>query len=311
MISRKKSRSLTKKIYEVANAKSGPFKMRHLYSELEGEKKHSIRARVYEKLGILFKKIARDTYVTITEKGNACMVIEGDGLDLSNIKDSSIDTVYFDPPWNDNKSNKGGNRNFATYETVDLNISFWKEVSRVVKDNHFVIVNMPFENANNYKMIYKWKIQAEECGLQYYAKVPWVKGNFTANTGRNSKNKEELVFFTKGKARKLRIDAKKSKLTGKEHFMRGAAGMLPTCFNIQPPTRKNRIHPSEKPVSLHAEVLKYVMKKGEVVLDMFAGSGNLGITCLEEGYNCILIEKAKKYVDLMKENLHLESFATV
>lgn len=35
-------------------------------------------------------------------------------------------------------------------------------------------------------------------------------------------------------------------------------------------------------------------EKGEVVLDQFAGSCNLGIACLESGRSAVLIEKDEK-----------------
>ena len=63
---------------------------------------------------------------------------------------------------------------------------------------------MPEENGENYEYLYQMKKMAKEAGLEYYAKVAWKKGDFVANTGRKSKNTEEIAFFTKGKARNLR-----------------------------------------------------------------------------------------------------------
>ena len=45
---------------------------------------------------------------------------------------------------------------------------------------------------------------AEKEGFKYYAKVTWKKGTFVSNTGRKAKNSEELMIFSKGKARCLR-----------------------------------------------------------------------------------------------------------
>lgn len=70
---------------------------------------------------------------------------------------------------------------------------------------------LPEENGDNYEYLYRVKQLAKEAGLEYYAKVVWKKGNFVANTGRKSKNTEEIAFFTKGKARNLRPDAKKDR----------------------------------------------------------------------------------------------------
>ena len=68
---------------------------------------------------------------------------------------------------------------------------------------------LPEENGENYGYLYQVKQLAKEAGLQYYAKVAWKKDSFVANTGRKSKNTEEIAFFTKGKARNMRPDPKK------------------------------------------------------------------------------------------------------
>ena len=53
---------------------------------------------------------------------------------------------------------------------------------------------------------------AQEAGLEYYAKVPWIKGTFVSKHRQKSQaQREDLMIFSKGKARALRIDAKKSK----------------------------------------------------------------------------------------------------
>ena len=81
---------------------------------------------------------------------------------------------------------------------------------------------------------------AQKAGFEYYAKVPWIKGSFISNTGRKAKNSEELMIFSKGKARALRIDAKKTKNTGSECFMSGTNRMLPTEFNVPPVKSEKR-----------------------------------------------------------------------
>ncbi len=116
-----------------------------------------------------------------------------------------------------------------------------------MKKGCFLVEFMPEENGENYEYLYQMKKWRKEAGLEYYAKVAWKKGNFVANTGRKSKNTEEIAFFTKGKARNLRPDAKKDKAEpGISHYMSGARGMLPTVFDIEPPGKNSRIHQGRK-----------------------------------------------------------------
>lgn len=60
--------------------------------------------------------MAKGVYRTIDNKNEQCVLIEGNGRDLSMLKDSSIDCILTDHPWLDVKSNKGGTRAFALYD---------------------------------------------------------------------------------------------------------------------------------------------------------------------------------------------------
>ena len=85
----------------------------------------SIRARIYEGVDKgLFKKITRGIYKVssqINGKSNHCLLINGDGRDLSMIEDNSIDGIITDHPYDLNKALTGGNRKFASYELFKYN----------------------------------------------------------------------------------------------------------------------------------------------------------------------------------------------
>ncbi len=398
----------------------------------------SIRARIYEGIDKgLFERVGKGLY-TVTKKDeqgkeNTCLLINGDGRDLSFLKDNSIDAIVTDHPYDTKKSLKGGNRDFADYELFQYNEQDFKEKQRVLKPGHFLVEFLPEENGDNYEYIFRVKDMARAAGFEYYANVPWKKGDFVANTGRKSKNTENVCFFTKSRARELRPDAKKNKaekpvpenifecdaqvlvnpvnLVGvmgaglakefkdkypemfneykeecsngsfkegelllyksnnqwilnfptkhdwrdmasieliekglqnfvdtyeangiksivfprlgcglggldwevvgpmmhkyldnlpidvkicgepaREHFMSGAAGMLPTVFDVGI-DKKTKIHQAEKPVELLQQILRFITKEGEIVLDQFAGSGSLGEAALKSHRDSILIEK--------------------
>lgn len=169
---------------------------------------------------------------------------------------------------------------------------------------------LPEENGENYQYLYQVKEYARKAGLDYYAKVAWKKGDFVANTGRKSKNTEDVCFFTKGKARNLRPDAKKNKANPEtEHYMSGAAGMLPTVFDVDPLAKKDKIHQAEKPVKLLEQILEFVTQEGELVLDQFAGSGVLGEAALNTHRDSILIEKDEKTYENIKRRLDKDKTA--
>lgn len=282
------------------------FSLKQLYNKIPDKPSTTLRARIYEGLGIDFERVGRVFYKTV-KNNSQCVIIEGDGRNLDMLKDNSIDAIITDHPWLDNKSNIGGDRKFTdTYDCFEYRLEDFKEKARVLKEGSFLVEILPAENENNYEYLYKIKQMAKQCGLNYYSKVPWIKSGFVSNTGRKAKNTEDIMIFTKGKARKLRIDVKKTNQTGIKQFMSGTNKILPTAFNVKPVSRNNKIHQSEKPVELFEQILDFITKPNETVLDQFSGSGSVGEACLNKGRNCILIEKSKDNIDKIKNRLFAE-----
>lgn len=182
-------------------------------------KEPSIRARIYEGIDKgLFQRVSKGVY-TVKKEDSTCLLINGDGRNLSWIEDDSIDCLITDHPYDLHSSLKGGNRDFANYDCFKYEQSDFDEKARVMKAGCFVVEFFPEENSENYKYIYDCKVMAEKAGLNYYSTVNWKKGNFVANTGRKAKNTEQIIFFTKGKPRALKIDAKKEKAFFASHTL--------------------------------------------------------------------------------------------
>lgn len=305
----KKEKSLWEHIVSVIREIGRPVEFEEIYAGLEAKgidkPRTTIRGRVYDKKAV-FKRITKNLYWFTNEAIKAgILLFQGNGRDLSIIDDETIDAIITDHPWSDDKSNKGGNRNFdGTYSSFRYTLEDFKEKARVLKTGGFLVENLPAENENNYKYLYKIKEMAEEAGLLYYAKVPWKKGTFVSNTGRKSKNTEELMFFTKGKARNLRPDKKKIKQTGEMHYMSGTAEMLPTEFDFQPPSNKQKIHQAEKPWELYERIIELVTKPGEIILEQFAGSGNLGVAALRTNRFAVMFEILRESVEKIRERLN-------
>lgn len=183
------------------------------------------------------------------------------------------------------------------------------------------------ENSNNFDYIYKCKKMAEKSGFEYYTTVNWQKGDFVSNTGRKAKNTEQMIFFTKGSPRNLKLDAKKNLKTAHENnlntkgltsyevaqelnkhsltvnYMKGTSKMLPTCFNVAKTPKKDTIHQAEKPDELFKQLLDYITLPNEIVLDQFAGSCNLGIACKEINRYAILIENDEETYNKVLDKL--------
>lgn len=281
----------------------------------------SIRARIYEGMDKgMFEKVSRGVYKA-SKNGCECLLINGDGRDLSMFADNSIDAIITDHPY-DLMTNKGGNRNFAnSYTCFQYNEQDFKEKFRVLKQGAFLVEFLPEESGGNWEYLSKVKNMAKESGFLYYAKVSWIKGNQINNTGRKSSNCEDILFLSKGKARNLRLDTKKNiaeleqhniSAKGKSseeikqllltnnlevHYMSGTNGMLPTAFIYDPPSKQERIHQAQKPKELYKAIEQYITNEFERVIDQFAGSCSIGEASLEINRNCIMFEIDKDIVD--------------
>lgn len=117
--------SLADKIYLCFKSK-GTFTLQDAYEDNSDKPKETVRARIYDNLGVKFERVTKGIYKTIG--GNeTCIVMEGDGRDLSMIEDNSIDCILTDHPWLDLKSNKGGSRKFAKYDCFKYSVEDFKE----------------------------------------------------------------------------------------------------------------------------------------------------------------------------------------
>lgn len=288
------------------------FTMKEAYDIEKDVPKPSIRARIYEGLKKgKFQKIARGVFKAVIT-GTETLLVNGNGRDLSSIPNDSIDAIITDHPY-DLDTNKGGNRNFAKYNCFQYTIEDFKEKFRVLKEGAFLVEFLPEESGKNWEYLTQVKMLAKKAGFQYYTKVPWKKGTKVNNTGRKASNCEDILFFTKGKPRKLRIDTQRNigllkkegihfKKSASSHeikeilkannlevrYMVGPKKMLPTVFDYQPP--KTKIHQSQKPVELIKNIISLITDTGEWILDQFGGSLVTASASILTGRNSIVYE---------------------
>ena len=71
-----------------------------------------------------------------------------------------------------------------------------------------------------------------------------------------------------------------------------------TVINEDKPAR-NDLHPTMKPLPLMGRLIKNSSKQGEVVLDLFGGSGSTLMACEQLNRKCYTMELDPKYVDVI------------
>lgn len=61
----------------------------------------------------------------------------------------------------------------------------------------------------------------------------------------------------------------------------------------------NDFHPTQKPVELPERAITNSSKQGQIVLDLFGGSGSTLIACEKTGRSCYMMELDEKYCDVI------------
>ncbi len=77
-----------------------------------------------------------------------------------------------------------------------------------------------------------------------------------------------------------------------------------SIWNYEIAPRDNHITP--KPAPLVENIILHSSNEDDLILDPFAGSGTTAIACIRTGRNYILIEKEKKYIDIINKRIRDE-----
>lgn len=62
---------------------------------------------------------------------------------------------------------------------------------------------------------------------------------------------------------------------------------------------EKRVHPTQKPVRMLADILRDFSKKDDNVVDCFGGSGSVLMACEQTGRNCFMMEYEPHYIDVI------------
>ena len=130
---------------------------------------------------------------------------------------------------------------------------------------------MPAAKADTVDYNHNQVLLARRAGWKFQA--TWVWDKVLLGMGYTGRCQHELIhFFSKGKRRfPLSLKTTDVRAHQREHSSK-------------------KIHQTQKPVGLIADIIKFSTARGEVVLDPFAGSGSTAAAALQTGRNSISIE---------------------
>ena len=85
----------------------------------------------------------------------------------------------------------------------------------------------------------------------------------------------------------------------KEMLSKFIDGEIPTTVINEDKPLRNGKHPTMKPVPLIGRQIKNSTRRGDIVLDIFGGSGTTLIACHQLGRKCRMVEYDPVYVDVI------------
>jgi DNA modification methylase len=137
-----------------------------------------------------------------------------------------------------------------------------------------------------------FRLVLERLGWRHHQTLVWVKNAPVLGHSDHHYQHEELLYgWTPGPGRPGRGRQRGSRWYG-DNSQRSV------FFADRPP--RSEEHPTMKPVALIAAQLANSSRRGEAVLDLFAGSGSTLIACEQLGRRCYAVELDPRYCDVIR-----------
>jgi DNA modification methylase len=128
----------------------------------------------------------------------------------------------------------------------------------------------------------EFQVAMEAAGFQIRCQIIWAKNTFAWGFGRYKFQHEPLFY---------------AHVAGERDQWYGDKSQS-TLWNVDKPAA-NRVHPTMKPVELIDRALINSSKQGDIVADLFGGSGSTLIACERRGRKARLMEIDPKYCDVI------------
>jgi site-specific DNA-methyltransferase (adenine-specific) len=230
---------------------------------------------------------------------------------LKEIPANSIDMIFADPPYflssgsftchsGKRVSVKKGDWDLGngTLKNLEFHIEWLKACKKVLKPNGTIWVS------GTYHSIYQCGVALEINGYHLLNDITWFKPNAAPNLSCRffTASHETLIWARKEKKgiHTFNYDLMKNG-QWKEDPLKKDGLQMRSVWAIGTPKPSEKIfgkHPTQKPLDLLKRIILASTKKGDTILDPFAGSSTTGIAAVLNDRKFIGIDTEKKYLDL-------------
>lgn len=223
------------------------------------------------------------------------------------------DLCVTDPPYNVNIENSDGmtieNDNMAGYAFLEFLTAAFGNMEEALAEGAPFYIYYASRTAAAF-------LQAlENNRLEVREQLIWVKNTFVL--GRSDYHwqhepilygwKEGPHYFTESRKESTTIEIPEA--PDFDHMKKDEAiELLRNIYNVSPTTimREKKpsaddMHPTMKPIPLLTYQIQNSSRKGDIVLDLFGGSGSTLIACEQTGRSCRMMEYDPRYADVIIE----------
>ena len=202
---------------------------------------------------------------------------------------NKADVVFTDPPYGmnlDTDYTKMDNDSNIEFKQIK-NITGGKKYNEIIGDNEDFkdeLVTTIFKNFDYCKEIFVW-------GADYYPELlkDYKEGNFIIWDKRDDNEQFDKIFGSQ-------FEVCWSKNRHKKEIAR-----VRWCgvFGTEKEFDKKRVHPTQKPTELSRWFINKYSDEGNLIVDIYGGSGSTLIACEQLNRKCYMMELDPKYVDVI------------
>jgi site-specific DNA-methyltransferase (adenine-specific) len=252
---------------------------------------------------------------------------------LRQLPSDSVDLIYIDPPFNTGKvqtrtriqtcrSENGDRVGFAgqRYETVKIGQQAYSDLF----DDYLAFLQPRLEEAYrvlapcgslyfhiDYREVHYCKILLDTLFGRdsFINEIIWAY-DYGARTRRRWPSKHDnILFYAKNPEQYTfnyddldRIPYMAPGLVGPEKAARGKTPTDTWWATIVPTNGREKTgYPTQKPLSILRRIISASSRKGDLVMDFFAGSGSTGAACLELDRRFILMDNNPQALEVMRK----------
>ncbi|HEY41380.1 MAG TPA: site-specific DNA-methyltransferase [Dehalococcoidia bacterium] len=235
-------------------------------------------------------------------------IICGDCLEvMGQIPDSTVHLAITSPPYNLGIEYDNHDDSLAYESYLEWMRRVWVETKRVLVPGGRFALNIAPTSIKNFRPIHHdFSNQLRDVGMIMRTEIIWYKQTMGRRTAWGSWKSpsnphivpswEYVLVFCKD-TWTLESHSADSDITNDE-FMRFSDG-----FWYIPPESQRRGHPTPFPEMLIYRLIKFYTYKGNLVLDMFGGTGTVAVVAHKTGRHFTHIDISQRYCQIAEQRL--------